>query len=186
MDLNEDDNHRYHHDHDHDHDRNHRHDKKQNSRNDQLDMGRGRKRRGVISSEGSGNRQNNDDWAEGLHREVERQQLRQFRIRRNRREQALPPVQTVTLAPVFMSSLRTAQENAFRTAYNISPNLDEESNISQKNIKSNNQEFDTPVANFRTAQQLLAAQENQKQLNQHENAQIKQWINQRQEVNRNI
>ncbi|KAA6376583.1 MAG: hypothetical protein EZS28_027889 [Streblomastix strix] len=80
-------------------------------------MGRGRKRRRVISSEGSGNGQNNEYWAEGLHREVERQQLKQFRIRRNRREQALPPVQTVTLAPVFMSSLRPAQEDAFRTAF---------------------------------------------------------------------
>ncbi|KAA6376087.1 MAG: hypothetical protein EZS28_028385 [Streblomastix strix] len=84
MELDEDDNHHHHHDDDHDHDRNHRHDRDRNDRNDQLDFGRGRKRKKVISSEGSGNGQNNDDWAEGLHREIERQQLRQFRIRRDR------------------------------------------------------------------------------------------------------
>ncbi|KAA6401479.1 MAG: putative reverse transcriptase [Streblomastix strix] len=47
MDLNEDDNHHHHHDHDH----NYRYERKRNDRNDQLDLGRGRKRRGVISSE---------------------------------------------------------------------------------------------------------------------------------------
>ncbi|KAA6379042.1 MAG: hypothetical protein EZS28_025430, partial [Streblomastix strix] len=97
MDLDEDDNH--HHHHNHDHDCNRRHDKERNDRNDQLYLARGRKRRGVISSEGSGNGQNNEDLAEGLHREVERQRLRQFRIQRNIREHALPPVQTVTGAP---------------------------------------------------------------------------------------
>ncbi|KAA6369121.1 MAG: hypothetical protein EZS28_035353, partial [Streblomastix strix] len=88
-----------------DHDRNHRHERDRDDRNNQLDLGRGRKRRRVISSEGSGNGQNNDDWAEGLHREIQRQQLRQFRIRHNRREQVLSPVQTVSGAPVYLPGL---------------------------------------------------------------------------------
>ncbi|KAA6354272.1 MAG: hypothetical protein EZS28_050201, partial [Streblomastix strix] len=90
MELDEDDNHHHHHDHDHDHDHdcNLRHERDRDDRDDQLDLGRGRKRRRVISSEGSGNGQNNDDWANGLQREIQRQQLRSFRVRRNRREQA--------------------------------------------------------------------------------------------------
>ncbi|KAA6402575.1 MAG: hypothetical protein EZS28_001905 [Streblomastix strix] len=80
MELDEDDNHHHHLDHDHGHGRNYRHDKERNDRNDQLDLGRDRKRKRVASSEGSGNGQNNEDWAEGLQREVQRQQLRQFRI----------------------------------------------------------------------------------------------------------
>ncbi|KAA6387429.1 MAG: hypothetical protein EZS28_017045 [Streblomastix strix] len=127
MELDEDDNHHHHLDHDNDHDRNHRHERDRNDRNDQLDLGRVRKRRRVISSEGSANRQNNKDWAEGLHREVERQQLRQFRIRHDRREQVLPQVLTVSGAPVYMPGLRAVQEEAFRVANHISPNLDEES-----------------------------------------------------------
>ncbi|KAA6366655.1 MAG: hypothetical protein EZS28_037817, partial [Streblomastix strix] len=123
MDLDEDDTHHHHYDHDHDHDHNHRHNKERNDRNDQLDLGRGRKRRRVISSEGSGNRQNIDDQAEDLHREDERQQLRQFRAFRNKREHDLRPVQTVTGAPVSMTNLRTAQEYAFRMANDISPTL---------------------------------------------------------------
>ncbi|KAA6363263.1 MAG: hypothetical protein EZS28_041209, partial [Streblomastix strix] len=130
MELDEDDNYHHHHDHDHDHDRNHRHERDRNDRNDQLDLGRGRKRRRVISSEDSGNGQNNDDWAEGLHCEIERQQLIQLRIRRDMREQALPPVQTVTGAPVYMSGLQSVQDEVFRVANNISPNLDEESTVS--------------------------------------------------------
>ncbi|KAA6373743.1 MAG: hypothetical protein EZS28_030729, partial [Streblomastix strix] len=168
MELDEDDNHHHHHDHDHDHDRNHRHDRERNDRNDQLDLGRGRKRRRIISSEGSGNGQNNDDWAEDLHLEVQRQQLRQFRIRRNTREQVLPPVQTVSGAPVYMPGLRAVHEEAFRVANHISPNLDEESSVSWTSAESINQERDTPIANFRTAQQLLLAQDNQEQLNQQD------------------
>ncbi|KAA6381103.1 MAG: hypothetical protein EZS28_023371 [Streblomastix strix] len=84
MELDEDDNHHHHHDHDHDHDRNHRHERDRNDRNDLLDLGRGKKRRRVISSESSGKGYNNDDWAEGLHCGIERQQLRQFRVRRDR------------------------------------------------------------------------------------------------------
>ncbi|KAA6372490.1 MAG: hypothetical protein EZS28_031983, partial [Streblomastix strix] len=186
MELDEDDNHHHHHDHDHDHDHNHRHDRERNDRDNQLDLGRDRKRRRVISSEGSGNGSNNDDWAEGLQREIQRQQLRQFRIRCNRREQALPPVQTVTGAPGFMSSLRTAQENAFRVANHISPNLNEESSVSWTSPESINQERNTTIPNFRTAQQLLAQQDNQEQLNQQVNIQIQQQINQLQEVNREI
>ncbi|KAA6391068.1 MAG: hypothetical protein EZS28_013402 [Streblomastix strix] len=186
MELDEDDNHHHHHDHDHDHDRNHRHERDRDDTDDQLDLGRGRKRRRVISSEGSGNGQNNDDWANGLHREIQRQQLRQFRERRNRRVQTLPPVQTVTGAPVYMSSLRTAQENAFRVAIRISPNLDEESSVSWTSIESINQERDTPIPNFQTARQLLVAQDNQEQLNQQVNIQIQQQINQIHEVNREI
>ncbi|KAA6354894.1 MAG: hypothetical protein EZS28_049579 [Streblomastix strix] len=182
--LYEDDNHQYHHNHYHDH--NHRQERDRNYRNDQLDLGRGRKRRRVISSEGSGNGQNNDDRAEGLHRETERQQLRQFRIRRDRREQALPPVQTATGALVYMSGLRTAQEEVFRIANNIFLNLDEESTVSWKRAESINQERDTPIANFRTAQQLLIAQDNQEQLNQQANIQIQQQINQLHEVNKEI
>ncbi|KAA6390315.1 MAG: hypothetical protein EZS28_014156 [Streblomastix strix] len=60
----------------------------------------GKKR--VTSREGSGNGQNNEDQSDGRHREIERQQLRQFRVFRNRREQALSPVQTVTGAPVYI------------------------------------------------------------------------------------
>ncbi|KAA6384033.1 MAG: hypothetical protein EZS28_020442 [Streblomastix strix] len=102
MDLDEDDNHHHHHDHHHDHDHNHRHERDRNDRNNQLDLGRGRKKRRVISSEGSGNGQNNDDCVECLLHEIERQQLRQFRIRRDRREQGLPTMQTATGAPVYI------------------------------------------------------------------------------------
>ncbi|KAA6369590.1 MAG: hypothetical protein EZS28_034883, partial [Streblomastix strix] len=184
--LNNNDNHHHHHDHDHDHDHNHRHDRERNDRNNQFDLGRGRKRRRVISSEGSANGQNNEDWAEGLHCEIERQQLRQFRIRRNKQEQALCPVQTVSGAPVYMPNLRTAQEEAFRIANNISPNLDEQSSVSWTSPESINQKRNTPIANFRTAQQLLAAQDNQEQLNYQVNIQMYQQIKQLQEVVREI
>ncbi|KAA6396034.1 MAG: hypothetical protein EZS28_008436 [Streblomastix strix] len=79
MDLDKDVNHHRNYDHDHDHEHNHRHGKEPYDRNDQFDLGRRRKRRIVILSESSGNWQNNDDWVKGLHHEVERQQLRQFR-----------------------------------------------------------------------------------------------------------
>ncbi|KAA6379243.1 MAG: hypothetical protein EZS28_025228, partial [Streblomastix strix] len=128
MDFDEDDNH--HHHHDHDHDRNHRYERDLNDRNNQLDLERDRRRRRVISSEDSGNGQNNDDWAEDLHREIESQQLRQFRIRRDRREEVLPPVQTASGALAYMPDLRAVQEEALRTANIISPNLDEKSNVS--------------------------------------------------------
>ncbi|KAA6372954.1 MAG: hypothetical protein EZS28_031518, partial [Streblomastix strix] len=188
MELDEDDNHHHHHDHDHDHDhdRNHRHERDREDRDDQLDLGRGRKRRRVISSEGSGNGQNNDDWAAGLHREIERQQIRQFRIRRDRRERALPPMQTATGAPVYMPGLRAAQEEVFRVENRISPNLDEESSVSWTSPESINQERETPIPNFQTARQLLVAQDNQQQLNQQVNIQIQQQINQLHEVNREI
>ncbi|KAA6388976.1 MAG: hypothetical protein EZS28_015495, partial [Streblomastix strix] len=186
MKLDEDDQHYHHHDYDHDHDRNHRYERYRNDRNEQLDLRRGRKRRRVISSESSGNGQNNDDWAEGLYREIERQQLSQFRIRRDRREQALSPVQTVTGAPVYMPGLRAVQDEVFRVANNISPNLDKENSVSWTSIESINQERDTPIANFRTAQQLLAAQDNQEQLNQQVNIQIQQQINQLQKVNKEL
>ncbi|KAA6360502.1 MAG: hypothetical protein EZS28_043971, partial [Streblomastix strix] len=143
MELDEDDNNHHHHDHDHDHDHNHRHDRERNGRDDQLDLGRGRKIRRVISSDGSGNGQNNDDWAEGLQREIRRQQLRQFRIRRNRGEQILPPVQTVSGAPVYLPGLRAVQEEAFRVANRITPNLDEESSrqeIEVIDLEQNTQE----------------------------------------------
>ncbi|KAA6379698.1 MAG: hypothetical protein EZS28_024773, partial [Streblomastix strix] len=51
MEQAEVDNNLHHHDHDHDHDHNHRHDRERNGRDDLLDLGRGRKRRRVISSE---------------------------------------------------------------------------------------------------------------------------------------
>ncbi|KAA6389402.1 MAG: hypothetical protein EZS28_015075 [Streblomastix strix] len=143
MELDEDDNHHHHLDHDHGHDRNHRHDRERNNRNDQLDLGKGRKKKRVTSSEGSANGQNNEDWAEGLHRDIERQKLRQFRIRHNRREQSLSPVQTVTGAPVYMLNIRTVQEEAFRIANNISPNLDEQSSVSWTSPESINQERNT-------------------------------------------
>ncbi|KAA6394460.1 MAG: hypothetical protein EZS28_010013 [Streblomastix strix] len=184
MELDEDDNH--HHDHNHDHDQNHRYDKERNGRYDQFDLWRDRKRRRVISSECSGNGQNNDDQAEGQHCEVERQQLGQLRLFRNRQEQALPPVQTVIGAPVYMSSLRTAQEEAVRTANDISPNLNDESSVSWTSPESNNQEIEIPAANFRTAQQLLTAQDNQEKHNQSVNIQIYKQINQLHEVNREI
>ncbi|KAA6402051.1 MAG: hypothetical protein EZS28_002416 [Streblomastix strix] len=106
MDLDEDDNHLHDNDHDHDHDHNRRHDKERNDTNDQLDLGRGRKRRRVISSQDSGYEQNNEDSAYSLHCEVERQQLRQFRAFRNKREQDLLLIQTVTGAPVYMLKQR--------------------------------------------------------------------------------
>ncbi|KAA6401692.1 MAG: hypothetical protein EZS28_002777 [Streblomastix strix] len=130
MDLDKDGNHHHYHNHHHDHDRNHRHDKERNDSNNQLDLGRGRKRKIVISSEGSDNGQSNDEWTVGPHREVERYRLRQFRIRRNRREQALPPVQTVSGESFYMTNLLTAQEEAFRRINNIYPNLNEESSVS--------------------------------------------------------
>ncbi|KAA6392882.1 MAG: hypothetical protein EZS28_011585 [Streblomastix strix] len=185
LQLDEDDNHHHHH-HDHDHDLNHKHDKEQNQRNNQLDFGRGKKRRRVISSEGSGNGQNNEDWAESLHCEVERYRLRQFRIQHNRLEQVLPPVQIVSGAPVYMSNLRTAQEEAIRTTNIISPYIDEESSVSWTSPESINQERDTPIANFRTAQQLLAAFDNQEQLNQQVNTYLQQQINQHHEVSSDI
>ncbi|KAA6385093.1 MAG: hypothetical protein EZS28_019380 [Streblomastix strix] len=148
MDLEEDDNHHHYYDHDHDHDHNHRREKERNDRNDQLDLGRGR--------------------------------------REEVREQALLPVQTVTGAPVYKSNLLTAQEKAFRTTNNISPNLDKESSVSWTYPESINQERDAPIANFQTARQLLVAQDNQEQLNQQVNIQIQQQINQLHEVNREI
>ncbi|KAA6378075.1 MAG: hypothetical protein EZS28_026398 [Streblomastix strix] len=154
MELDEDDSHHHHHDHDHDHDHSHRHDKERNDTVDQLDLGIGMKRRRVISREGSENRQNDDDWAECLHREVDRQQLRKFRVQRNRREQTRRPVQD----SVYIATLRTAQKEAFRRRNDISPNLDEESCVSWTSQESINQETDIPVANFRAARQLLAAQ----------------------------
>ncbi|KAA6357092.1 MAG: hypothetical protein EZS28_047381, partial [Streblomastix strix] len=140
--------------------------KDRKDRIDQFDLERGRKRRRVISNEGSGNGQNNDDLSEGLHSEIERQQLRQFRIRRNRREQARPPVQTAIGAPVYIPGIRAVQEEVFRVENNISPNLDEESTVSWTSAESINQERNTPIVNLRSAQQLLAAQDNQEQLNQ--------------------
>ncbi|KAA6402494.1 MAG: hypothetical protein EZS28_001975 [Streblomastix strix] len=148
MEQDEDNNHQHYHDHDHDHDndRKHRYERDRDDRNDKLDLGRGRKRRRVISSEGSGNGQNNEDWAEGLQREIERQKLRQFRIRGDRRQQALPPMQTAIGAPVYMPGLRTSQDEVFRVANRISPNLDEESSVSwtsPESIKGEMHQFRT-------------------------------------------
>ncbi|KAA6354682.1 MAG: hypothetical protein EZS28_049791 [Streblomastix strix] len=61
MEYDQDDNYLHHHDHDHDHDGNHRYNRERNDMNGQLDLGGSRKRRRVISSEGSGNGQNIDD-----------------------------------------------------------------------------------------------------------------------------
>ncbi|KAA6379833.1 MAG: hypothetical protein EZS28_024643 [Streblomastix strix] len=61
-----------------------RYDKDRNVSNDQLDLGRDKERLRIISSEGLRNGQKNEDWAEGLHREVERQQLKQFMVSRNK------------------------------------------------------------------------------------------------------
>ncbi|KAA6357374.1 MAG: hypothetical protein EZS28_047100 [Streblomastix strix] len=85
-----------------------------------------------------------------------------------------------------MPGLRAVQEEAFRVANRISPNLDEESSVSWTSPESINQERDTPIANFRTARQLFVAQDNQEQLNQQVNIQIQQQINQLHEVNREI
>ncbi|KAA6377412.1 MAG: hypothetical protein EZS28_027063 [Streblomastix strix] len=175
----------YHHnylDHDYNHDYNHRYEKDRNYKKDYLDLGRGRKRRRVISSEDSGNRQKNVDLAESLHREVDKQQLREFRIQRDRREQARKLIQD----HCYMSTLRKAQEEAFRRRNSISLNLVEENSVQWTILESINQEFDTPKANFRTAQQLLAAQDIQEQLNQQVNIQIQQQIKQLHEVNREI
>ncbi|KAA6398191.1 MAG: hypothetical protein EZS28_006284 [Streblomastix strix] len=135
--LRDDDNH---HDHDHgpDHDRNHGHNKKQNNRNDKLDLGRSRKRRRVISGEGSANGQINDDWAEVLQFEIKRQQHKQFRIQRGRQKQAYRPIQD----PVYTATLRIAKEEAFLIRNNIFFNLDQESNVSWTCCQSINQEFD--------------------------------------------
>ncbi|KAA6325615.1 MAG: hypothetical protein EZS28_054047 [Streblomastix strix] len=78
-----------------------------------------------------------------------------------RREQAIPPVQTATGAPVYMSNLRIAQEEAIHRRNNISPNIDEDSSVSWTIPESINLVIDIPISNFRTAQQLLAAQDNQ-------------------------
>ncbi|KAA6373404.1 MAG: hypothetical protein EZS28_031067 [Streblomastix strix] len=169
MDFDEDDNHYPNHDNDPNHDRNHQRDKERYERNDQLDFGRGRKRKRVISSEGSRNGQNNEDWAKGLHRQVEKQRLRQFRIQRNRRQQALPPVQTVTGAPVYISNLRTTKEEAFHMANNIYSYLIDDSSVSWTSQESISQERNTSIVNYRKAKQILAAQDNQEQLNQQEN-----------------
>ncbi|KAA6365431.1 MAG: hypothetical protein EZS28_039043 [Streblomastix strix] len=85
-----------------------------------------------------------------------------------------------------MPNLRTAQEDAFRIANDISLHLDEESSVSWTSAESINQERNTPIENFRTAQQLLAAQDNQEQLNQQVNIQIQQQIYQLHEINREI
>ncbi|KAA6367010.1 MAG: hypothetical protein EZS28_037462 [Streblomastix strix] len=172
MELDEDDNMHHHHDLDYDHDHNHRYEKDRNYRKNYLDLGRGRKRRRVISSEDSGNRQKNVYLAESLHREVDKQQLREFRIQRDRREQAKEPIQD----HVYLSTLQKAQEEAFRRRNSISLNLVEESSVQWTSLESINQEFDTPKANFRTAQQLLAAQDILEQLNQQVNIQIQQQI----------
>ncbi|KAA6387834.1 MAG: hypothetical protein EZS28_016640 [Streblomastix strix] len=182
MDLDEDDNHHHHHDHGH----NNRQNKDQNDRNDQLDFGRGTKRRSAISSESSRNRQIYEDWAEDLHCEVERQGLRQFRIQHNRRKQVFPPIQTVPGAPVYMPGLRAVQEEAFPVANGISPNFNEESSDSRTSPESTNQERNTRIVNFRSTQLLLAAQNNQEQLNQQVKIQIQQQINKLHEVNREI
>ncbi|KAA6404282.1 MAG: hypothetical protein EZS28_000191 [Streblomastix strix] len=94
--------------------------------------------------------------------------------------------QTVSGAPVYLPGLRAVQEEAFRVANHISPNLDEESTVSWTSAESINQESDTSNANFRTAGQLLVAQDNQQQMNQQVNIQIQQQINQLHEVNREI
>ncbi|KAA6399031.1 MAG: hypothetical protein EZS28_005448 [Streblomastix strix] len=93
-------------------------------------------------------------WEE-VGREKEKFQVKVQKINKtmNIGLQALPPVQTVTGAPVYMSSLRTAQEEAFRKANDISPNLDEESSVSRTSPESINYERDTPLANFQIAQQ---------------------------------
>ncbi|KAA6373129.1 MAG: hypothetical protein EZS28_031345 [Streblomastix strix] len=85
-----------------------------------------------------------------------------------------------------MSGLRAVQEEAFSVVNRISPNLDEESSVSWTSPESINQERNTPIPNFRTAQQLLVAQDNQEQLSQQVNIQIQQQINQLHEVNREI
>ncbi|KAA6392374.1 MAG: hypothetical protein EZS28_012101 [Streblomastix strix] len=87
---------------------------------------------------------------------------------------------------VQRAAILTAQEEAYRRINNISPNLDEESNVSWISSESVNQERSTPITNLRTAQQLLAAQDNQEQLIQQVNIQIQQQINQLHEVNREI
>ncbi|KAA6374038.1 MAG: hypothetical protein EZS28_030435 [Streblomastix strix] len=162
------------------------HEKDRNDRNNQLDLKRGIKRKRVISSECSGNGQNNEDLAESLHCEIERQQLRQFRIRHNRQEQVLPPVLTATGAPIYMSGLRAVQEEVFHEANNISTNLYGESIISCTSAESMNQERHALIVNFRSAGQLLTEYDNQEQLNQQVYIQIQQQINQLNEVKREI
>ncbi|KAA6397542.1 MAG: hypothetical protein EZS28_006934 [Streblomastix strix] len=77
-------------------------------------------------------------------------------------EQARGPVQD----PVYFATFRKAQEQAFHRKNNISPNLDVESSVSWTRPESINYEIEITIANFRAAQQLLAAQDNQEQLNQ--------------------
>ncbi|KAA6402858.1 MAG: hypothetical protein EZS28_001611 [Streblomastix strix] len=84
LEMFKDNNHHRYHDHDLDHQNNHRFYKDWNDRNEQLYLRRVKIRRQVISSESSGNGQNNQNWFEGLHREVERQQLRELKIQREK------------------------------------------------------------------------------------------------------
>ncbi|KAA6386486.1 MAG: hypothetical protein EZS28_017986 [Streblomastix strix] len=109
-----------------------------------------------------------------------------IRIFSKRHDQALPPVQSVTEAPIYMSYFRTAQKDVFRRRNYIFPNFDEKSSVSWTGPESICQELNTPIAIFRTALQLLTAQDNQEQLNQEVNIQIQQQVNQLQEVNREI
>ncbi|KAA6369167.1 MAG: hypothetical protein EZS28_035305 [Streblomastix strix] len=68
--------------------------------------------------------------AEGLQRKIDGHQLREFRIQRDRREQAFGSIQTVSGLPVHMPTLRIVQKEAFRVRNNNSPNLDDESSDS--------------------------------------------------------
>ncbi|KAA6355273.1 MAG: hypothetical protein EZS28_049200, partial [Streblomastix strix] len=61
-------------------------------------------------------------------------------IFRNRREQVIPPVQTISGAPTYLPGLRALQEEAFRVANRISPNLDEESSEVNREIQIQQQE----------------------------------------------
>ncbi|KAA6365211.1 MAG: hypothetical protein EZS28_039263 [Streblomastix strix] len=77
-------------------------------------------------------RNNNHNHQHDKERYDRNYQLDLLRGRKRRRQPALPPVQTVTGAPVYMSNLQIAKEEAFHMANNISPNLDEESSVNRE------------------------------------------------------
>ncbi|KAA6365753.1 MAG: hypothetical protein EZS28_038722 [Streblomastix strix] len=191
IDLDED-KHHHHHDHndDHDDDYDHKHDKgDHNSRGNRIGHEQDWKRRRVDFSVGP-----YDDWSQGLQRQraqerqIERQRLREFRIRQSQQLNYWATHETPTGLSAQLSNLRTARDEAFRRQNNIFSNLDEQSSDSWTSAVLIIQEdlVNEEIANFQTAQQLLAQQDNEDQLNQQMNSEIRQQIAQLTQVNREL
>ncbi|KAA6377345.1 MAG: hypothetical protein EZS28_027130 [Streblomastix strix] len=188
MDLDEDNHHHHHHhNHEHDYDYDHKHDKGDlNCRGNCIEHEQGRKRRRVDFSVGP-----QDDWSQGLQRQqanecqIPRQRLREFRIGQNQQLNYWATYESPRVLPTQLSNLRTAREEAFRRQNNIPPNLVEQSSDSWTSAASINQEelMNVEIPNFQTTQLLFAQQDNEDQLNQQMNEEIREQIAQLTQVN---